>query len=70
MNNQLKIEVQCPFCGECYKRHAKEGSKSIRCRFCGMSIFLRRTDKEGLDKIADEPFNHNEGVKDLNEVFS
>ena len=58
------------FCGECYKRHAREGSKSIRCRFCGMSIFLRRTDKEGLDRIADEPFNHNEGVKDLNEVFS
>lgn len=69
MNNQLKVEVQCPFCGECYKRHAKEGSKSIRCRFCGMSIFLRRTGKEGLDRIADEPFNHNEIVKDLNEVF-
>lgn len=69
MNNQLKVEVQCPFCGECYKRHAKESSKSIRCRFCGMSIFLRKTSKNVLDRVADEPFNHNEGVKDLNEVF-
>lgn len=48
MNNQLKVEVQCPFCGECYKRHARES----------------------LDRIADEPFNHNEYVKELNEVFS
>ena len=70
MNNQLKVEVQCPFCGACYKRHAREGSKSIRCIFCGMSIFLRKTGKEGLDRIADEPFNHNEYVKELNEVFS
>lgn len=53
MNNQLKVEVQCPFCGECYKRHAREGSKSIRCRFCGMSIFLRKTSKDDLDRIAD-----------------
>nr|DAX40204.1 MAG TPA: hypothetical protein [Caudoviricetes sp.] len=35
-----------------------------------MSIFLRRTDKEGLDRVVDEPFNHNEYVKELNEVFS
>ena len=69
MTELVKVDVQCPFCGECYKRHAREGSKSIRCRFCGMSIFLRRTGKEGLDRIADEPFNHNEIVKDLNEVF-
>ena len=27
MNNQLKVEVQCPFCGECYKRHARESEK-------------------------------------------
>ena len=65
----MKVDVQCPFCGECYKRYAKESSKSIRCRFCGMSIFLRRTGKEGLDRVADEPFNHNECVKELNEVF-
>ena len=32
--------------------------------------FLRRTSKNDLDRIADEPFNHNEYVKDLNEVFS
>nr|DAQ53719.1 MAG TPA: RimK-related lysine biosynthesis protein, Probable-dependent amine/thiol ligase family Amino-group [Caudoviricetes sp.] len=69
MNNQLKVEVQCPFCGACYKRHAKESSKSIRCRFCGMSIFLRKIGKNDLGRIADEPFNQNEYVKDLNEVF-
>ena len=56
----MKVDVQCPFCGECYKRHAKESSKSIRCRFCGMSIFLRKSEKNGFDKLADEPFNHNE----------
>ena len=49
--------------------HAREGSKSIRCRFCGMSIFLRRTGKNDLNRIADEPFNQNEYVKELNEVF-
>lgn len=44
----MKVDVQCPFCGECYKRHAKESSKSIRCRFCGMSIFLRKSEKNDL----------------------
>nr|DAQ79411.1 MAG TPA: hypothetical protein [Caudoviricetes sp.] len=34
-----------------------------------MSIFLRKTWKNDLDRIADEPFNQNEYVKDLNEVF-
>lgn len=65
----MKVDVQCPFCGECYKRHAKDESKSIKCRFCGMSIFLRKSEKSGFDRIAYEPFNHNEEVVELREVF-
>lgn len=50
MNNQLKVEVQCPFCGACYKRHAKGSSKSVNCRFCGMSVHLRKKVKELEDE--------------------
>nr|DAL36779.1 MAG TPA_asm: hypothetical protein [Caudoviricetes sp.] len=72
----LKAEVHCPFCGECYVRKVGPNAKSLLCRFCRMSIYLKWTtktrlgvNKHGFARIADEPFNGNELVEDLNEVF-
>ena len=32
MTELVKVDVQCPFCGECYHRMVKIKPSSIRCR--------------------------------------
>lgn len=77
MTEVVKVDVQCPFCGICYTRFAKLKPCSINCRGCSMSLHLKwvgdtptSTNKAGFGRLAYEPFNHNEDVKDLNEVFA
>lgn len=77
MTELVKVDVQCPFCGKCYHRMVKIKSSSICCKGCKKSLFLERagstpisTNKAGFGRLAYEHFNHNEDVKDLNEVFA
>ena len=72
----MKVDVQCPFCGECYIRKVQPDKISIRCYVCKKALFLKyATDEKngvnskGIGRLAYEPFNQNEYVKDLNEVF-
>lgn len=72
----MKVDVQCPFCGECYIRKVQPDTSSIRCYVCKKALFLKyATDEKngvnskGIGRLAYEPFNHNEEVEELNEVF-
>ena len=72
----MKVDVQCPFCGECYIRKVKPDTISIRCYVCKKALFLKyATDEKngvndkGFGHLAYEPFDHNEEVEELNEVF-
>ena len=72
----MKVDVQCPFCGECYIRKVKPDTISIRCYVCKKALFLKyATDEKkgvnskGIGRLAYEPFNHNEEVVELREVF-
>lgn len=72
----MKVDVQCPFCGECYIRKVNPDKSSILCYVCKKALFLKYvTDtKDGVNdkcigRLACEPFNHNEEVVELREVF-
>nr|DAW78743.1 MAG TPA: cysteine-rich protein [Caudoviricetes sp.] len=72
----MKVDVQCPFCGECYIRQVNPDKSSILCYVCKKALFLKyATDtkngvnSKGIGRLAYEPFVHNEEVEELNEVF-
>ena len=37
----MKVDVQCPFCGECYIRKVQPDKISIRCYVCKKALFLK-----------------------------
>lgn len=72
----MKVDVQCPFCGECYIRQVNPDKSSILCYVCKKALFLKyATDTKdgvndkGFGRLAYEPFEHNEEVVELREVF-
>lgn len=74
---KVKADMQCPFCGENATRFVFKNSSKVRCYVCRMPLFLRfidddpeMVDERGYARLAYEPFNHNEEVKVLNEVFA
>lgn len=76
MTELVKVDVQCPFCGECYHRMVKIKPSSIRCRACSKFLHLKwtgntptSTNKAGFGRLAYDPYNNNEEIMELNEVF-
>ena len=72
----MKVDVQCPFCGECYIRKVNPDKNSILCYVCKKALFLKNVTEtkdgvndKGIGRLAYEPFVHNEEVVELREVF-
>lgn len=74
--NNLKVDVQCPFCGNCTVGHVRPAAKKWICHECKMPLFLKyaadnpdEVDEHGFGRVAYEPFRHNEVVREIDEVF-
>lgn len=57
----MKVDVQCPFCGECYIRQVNPDKSSILCYVCKKALFLKyATDtKDGVVETDDGTLNVN-----------
>ena len=74
--NNIKVDVQCPFCGNCTVGHIRSAAKKWICHECKMPLFLKyaadnpdEVDEHGFGRVAYEPFRQNEVVREIDEVF-